>query len=172
MKNVRKVLVTLAFSEYAQGTLAFAAGFAECAGAELIVASVINERDVESVRTISAMGYNVDGEHYIENIKAERKQALEDIIAASGLSRERIRVAFVIGNPIDEILKMIVAESIDVVVMGPKGRTDLEHVLVGSVAEKVFRRSPATVISYRDEKVSQRYKGRLGKHLWKNDPKK
>jgi len=164
MKKVRKVLVALAFSEYAQGTFTFAADFAQCAGADLIVASVINERDVESVRTISAMGYEVDGEHYIANIKAERKQALEGILSASDLPRDRIRTVFVVGNPIDELLKLIVDESVDVVVMGPKGRTDLEHVLVGSVAEKIFRRSPATVISYRDEKVADRYMRRMGKH--------
>ena len=164
MKNVRKVLVALAFSEYAQGTFTFAADFAKCAGAELIVASVINERDVASVRTITAMGYEVDGEHYIENIKAERKQALESIVSASELPRDRIRTVFVVGNPIDELLKLILTEAVDVVVMGPKGRTDLEHVLVGSVAEKIFRRSPATVISYRDDKVAERYRGRMGRY--------
>ncbi|MCB2170669.1 MAG: universal stress protein [Deltaproteobacteria bacterium] len=156
MKNVRRVLVALAFSEYAKGTFSFAADFAQCANAELIVANVINERDVESVRTISAMGYEVDGEHYIQNIKAERTRALEDIISDSDFPPERIRTVFVVGNPMEALLKLIVAEGVDVVVMGPKGRTDLEHVLVGSVAEKVFRRSPATLISYRDETISKR----------------
>lgn len=165
MKHVRKVLVALAFSEYAEGAFEFAADFAHCTGAELIVVNVINERDVESVRTISAMGYQVDGEHYIESLKAERARLVEDIISASGRPRDRIRTVFAVGNPIDELLKLIVHESVDVVVMGPKGRTDLDHVLVGSVAEKIFRRSPATVISYRDGKVAERYKHRIEKHL-------
>jgi nucleotide-binding universal stress UspA family protein len=156
MKNVRKVLVALAFSEYAEGTFTFAADFANCTGAELIVASVINERDVNSVRTISAMGYEVDGEHYVKSIKAEREQILKDITSKSDLPRDRIRTIFAVGNPLDELLKLIVEEAVDVVVMGPKGRTDLEHVLVGSVAEKIFRRSPATIISYRDETISKR----------------
>ena len=42
---------------------------------------------------------------------------------------------------------------IDMIVMGVKGRTDLQHAFVGSVADKIFRRSPVTVISYRDEKT-------------------
>ena len=156
MKNVRKVLVALAFSEFAKGTFTFAADFAQCTNAELIVASVVNERDVESVRTISAMGYEVDGEHYVKSIKAEREQILKDITSSSDLPRDRIRTIFMVGNPLDELLKLIVEEEIDVVVMGPKGRTDLEHVLVGSVAEKIFRRSPATIISYRDETIAKR----------------
>lgn len=165
MKKVRKVLVALALSEYAKGAYEFAADFAQCTGAELIVANVINERDVESVRTISAMGYAVDGEHYIANVKAERARMLEAIMSASDRPRERTRTVLTMGNPMDEILKLIVAESVDVVVMGPKGRTDLEHVLVGSVAEKIFRRSPATVISYRGGKLAERYKHRIEKHL-------
>ncbi len=165
MKNVQKVLVALAFSEYAQGTFEFAADFAQCSNAELIVVSVINERDVESVRMISAMGYEVDGEHYVDSIKEERERILKDITASSDLPRERVRTVFLVGNPLDELLKLIVEEKVDGVVMGPKGRTDLEHVLVGSVAEKIFRRSPATVISYRDKTVAERYKKRIKRHL-------
>ena len=164
MKNVRKVLVALAFSDYAEGIFTFAADFADTTGAELIVASVVNERDVESVRTISAMGYEVDGEHYIENIKKEREQILQGITSNSDLPRDRIRTVFVVGNPLDELLNLIVEEDVDVVVMGSKGRTDLKHVLVGSVAEKIFRRSPATVISYRDEKIAKRLHKRFRQH--------
>ena len=165
MDNVQKVMVALAFSDYAEGIFKFAANIARCADAELIVASVLNARDVESVRTISAMGYDVDGEHYIQNIKDERRRILDEINASAVFPAERIRTIFLVGNPIFELLKLIVEEAVDVVVMGPKGRTDLEHVLVGSVAEKIFRRSPATVISYRGERVAARYAKRIKKHL-------
>jgi nucleotide-binding universal stress UspA family protein len=90
---------------------------------------------------------------------------LETIADQAHFPGLKIRAIFRVGNPIDELLKLIVEEAVDVVVMGPKGRTDLEHVLVGSVAEKIFRRSPATVISYRDETVAQRYRDRIKKQL-------
>jgi nucleotide-binding universal stress UspA family protein len=122
---------------------------------------VINSRDVDSVQTISAMGYEVDGGHYIQSIKDERRAMLDGIVSAAGYPREKVRLEFRVGSPIDELLKLIMAEEVDVVVMGPKGRTDIEHILVGSVAEKIFRRSPATIISYREEKVAERLKKRI-----------
>lgn len=163
MDDVKRVLVALALSEYADGIYKFAANIAKCADAELIVTTVLNIRDVESVQTISAMGYDVDGEHYVQNVEAERRRILESITAETDYPREKIRTIFMIGNPIDELLSLILEESVDVVVMGAKGRTDLEHVLVGSVAEKIFRRSPATVISYRDPKAAARYRDRIKK---------
>lgn len=165
MKTVKKVMVALAFSEYAQGTFNFAAQFAQSTDAELIVASVINSRDVESVQTISSMGYEVDGGHYIQGIKDERRRLLDTFIAEGGYSPEKVSSLFFVGNPIEELLRAILEEDVDVVVMGPKGHTDIEHILVGSVAEKIFRRSPATVISYREEKVAKRLKRRAERHL-------
>lgn len=161
MDDVKKVMAALAFSDYDSGTFGFAARLAQLAEAELIVTNVINSRDVASVETISAMGYEVDGERYVQSLKDERRRQLEDMIAAGPFPADKIRKIFRVGNPIDELLTVIVEENVDVVVMGSKGRTDLEHVLVGSVAEKIFRRSPATVISHRDEKVAERYRARI-----------
>lgn len=161
MSNTKKILVALAFSEYAKGTFTFAADLAGCMVGELIVASIINQRDVESVQTISAMGFDVDGEHYIQTVRSDRERLLEEIVSGVGYPMEKIRTIFRVGNPIDELLKIIVEEEVDIVVMGPKGRTDLENVFVGSVAEKIFRKSPATVISYRSPETYKKLKKRI-----------
>jgi nucleotide-binding universal stress UspA family protein len=52
-------------------------------------------------------------------------------------------------------------EKVDLVVMGIKGRTDLEYIFVGSVAEKLFQRSPVPIISYRDAKNAARLRSRI-----------
>lgn len=42
-----------------------------------------------------------------------------------------------------------------------RDRTDFLHTLTGSVAEKVFRRSPVTIVSLRDEKNAAYLRKRL-----------
>jgi len=161
MDAIKRILVAVVFNESTEGLLKYAAQIAEDLNAELIVASIINSRDVEAVGTIAAMGYDVDSEHYVSGIKEERQQALDQILGKISFPAEKIRAIFEIGHPTEELLKIAVKEKADLIIMGIKGRTDLEHVLVGSVAEKVFRRSPVPILSYRDEKNAER----LRKHI-------
>ena len=161
MKIIQKIMVALGFSPYARETFNYAARLALKLGADLVVVHVINSRDVAAVTTISGMGYDVDEEHYLENVKKERQKILDDIVKDSSFPPGRVRAIFKVGNPIDELIKIIVTEKVDMLVMGTKGRTDLEHLLVGSVAEKVFRRSPVPVVSYRDEKTAERMRKRI-----------
>ena len=51
------------------------------------------------------------------------------------------------GDPAMEILKTIETEDIDLVVMGTHGRKGLEHILMGSVAGNVVKRSPVPVMT-------------------------
>jgi nucleotide-binding universal stress UspA family protein len=161
MKDIETIMVALGFSQYAQETFDYAAKLAQNLGADLFIASVINVKDVEAVRKISAMGYDVDGEHYVQGIKDERKQQLKQILDKSPYRHDHIRIVFRIGHPVDELLKVIVQENVHMVVMGLKGRTGLEHVLVGSVAEKLFRKSPVPIVSYRDKKSAEKLRQRL-----------
>ncbi len=163
MEEIKKILVALSLTDMSKGKFFYVAKLATCLNADVVAVNIINSRDVEAVSQIVSMGYEVDGEHYIQGVKEEREKILQQIIEESSFPAERIRVIFKVGNPIDEILKIIVQEKIDMVVMGPKGRTDLEHIFIGSVAEKLFRRSPVTIVSYRDEKHTERMKILNGK---------
>jgi nucleotide-binding universal stress UspA family protein len=161
MAKMNKLLVAVASSPYTEGIFEYATQLATHLNADVVVASIINERDVSAVRRIADMGYEVDGEHYVGDIKKERRGKMKKMVSDCGFAPERISIFIRVGNPVDELLKIIVSEKIDMVVMGMKGRTDLEHAFVGSVAEKLFRRSPVAVVSYRDEKLA----GRLLKRI-------
>jgi nucleotide-binding universal stress UspA family protein len=162
MNPIKKIMAAVGFTEYTEGLLTYAARIAESLNAELIVVNIINVRDVEAVASIAAMGYEVDSDHYVSGIKEERRQALSGIMAKISYPADKMRAVFQVGHPVDELLKIAVRENVDLIVMGVKGRSDLEHVLVGSVAEKVFRRSPVPILSYRDEKSVVRLKRHIG----------
>lgn len=53
------------------------------------------------------------------------------------------------GIPYDEIIKKAVEIDAGLVVVGTHGRTGLDHVLFGSTAEKVVRKSPVPVMTIR-----------------------
>lgn len=53
------------------------------------------------------------------------------------------------GIPYDEIIKKGVEISADLIVVGTHGRTGLDHVLFGSTAEKVVRKSTIPVMTIR-----------------------
>lgn len=161
MTDFKKLMVAAAFGQYTESLFLFAASLAERLKADLLVVSIINERDVAAVRKIMDMGYEVDGEHYVSGIKAERQQILDTIIQKAGFPKKRIKTIFRVGNPVESILKIALEEEVDMVLMGLKGRTELEHALVGSVADKVFHRSPVTVVSFRDPASAQRLKARI-----------
>jgi nucleotide-binding universal stress UspA family protein len=57
------------------------------------------------------------------------------------------------GDPTTEILKTIETEDIDMVIMATHGRKGLEHVILGSVAENVVRKSPVPVMTVNPYKL-------------------
>jgi len=161
MSDIKKIMVALDFTSYSKSTFDYAVKIAKNLNAHLVVASVINSRDISAVEMVASMGYEVDSDHYVEGVKAERESMLKNFIEHSYIDREHIRTIFKVGNPTNELLKLIVTENVDMIVMGVKGRTDLEHIFIGSVAEKLFRRSPVPVLSHREEQNAERLREKI-----------
>ncbi len=162
MDAINKILVAVGFTGYTKGLLNYAVRIAESLGAELIVANIINVRDVEAIGTIATMGYEVDSKHYVSGIEEDRRQTLNRILEKISFPADKLHTVFKVGHPVEALLKIAINENADLMVMGIKGRSDLEHILMGSVAEKVFRRSPIPILSYRDEKNAARLKKHIG----------
>jgi len=57
-----------------------------------------------------------------------------------------VKHVFLEGDPAEEIIHYAVAADIDLIVMGTHGRTGLDRLLMGSVAEKVLRGAPCSVL--------------------------
>ena len=161
MKSVNKILVPVAFSEYSEGIFKYAIEMATALDAELLVINVINNRDIEAVERITSYGFNVDSSHYLAAIRSERETLLNAMLENCAFPQERMRFISKVGKPSTELLKFAVQEEVDIIIMGIKGKTEFSHAFTGSVAEKLFRRSPITIVSYRDEKNAERLKKRI-----------
>jgi nucleotide-binding universal stress UspA family protein len=165
---VKKILVPIAFSKYARGIIDYAAELASATGAELVVVNVINERDLQAVDKITSFGYKVDIEHYVDTIKKERKQLLNELLEHLTLPDDRVTYTFCLGEPTEELLSLVIDRQIDMVVMGVKSN-DISHIFTGSVAERMFRKCPVTIVSYRGGEVADRLRRRVLKHQGKKE---
>jgi len=79
----------------------------------------------------------------------QRDQALADLAAAGDRARASgVDTATSVrgGHPAREILAVVEEQAADLLVIGTHGRGGVEHLLLGSVAEKIMRKAPCPVL--------------------------
>lgn len=93
----------------------------------------------------------------------------EDVVALELASLERlvkkvlakdappIECRVEVGSPYETIIDA--AADVDSIVMATHGRTGLEHILIGSVAEKVVRHAPVPVLTIRPKNKGAKTRG-------------
>lgn len=151
---LKKILVPIAFSDYSESILDYAQRLAKPHGAKLLIVNVISEKSLEAVEKISSHGYKIDGDKYVATIQKERTALLEEIVEKLGMDDDAYDYRLLAGDPATELLRLILDEEIDLVVMGTKTR-ELRHIFTGSVAERLFRRCPVPILSYRGGDVAK-----------------
>lgn len=154
MIKLERILFATDFSEYADDARQYACELADRFHAELHALHVIE--DIYSY--VPDVGMGVAYPAFIENLPALREQQeleamkmLSEQIEASFEKDNRVVIATRFGAPFLEIIKYAREHFVDLIVMGTHGRTGLKHVLVGSVAENVVRKSYCPVMTIRHE---------------------
>jgi nucleotide-binding universal stress UspA family protein len=121
--------------------------------AGLIVANVINQREVETIRAAISLSDTIKQtiylDEFISKTKESRLQQIQNLIEDASCSHLVIKKLVRVGVPHQELIQAVKEENIDLVIMGTKGRTNLPGVLLGSTAEKMFRHCSVPLLRIR-----------------------
>ncbi|MBU0973519.1 MAG: universal stress protein [Proteobacteria bacterium] len=151
-KRIKKILVAVDFSSYSDAALAYAFEISQVLNSQIVAINIINQKEIDCVETaVNAChpGSFVLAKHLSEEM-GRRKLKLSALIKrCPGLEKMSVKILIGYGIPSVEILEAVDYEQADLLVFGPKGRTNLRGFLFGGVAEKLFRHCPVPVMSLR-----------------------
>lgn len=147
MQPIKKIAVPIDFSSFSKAAVSYAAVLAKLSNATMVLVNVIDQRSLDRFRRLSGGSGAFNGECFEKERTAERTRRLLSI--ASEIEQQGIQVEThaLVDVPFRGILKCVAQSKSDFLVMATKGRTNTADVLVGSCAEKLFRRSPVPVLS-------------------------
>lgn len=142
----RHILVGYDGSPPATAALLHAVELALRCGADLSVAAVA--RVPEYAATVD----EVNGA--LEDARRYFQAALD---RAAALARERGVAAathVLAGHPADALIRFAQQHRVDLIVVGPRGLTPVQRLLLGSVSAALVRHAPCSVLVYRAEPAS------------------
>ncbi|SFB09928.1 universal stress protein [Algoriphagus aquimarinus] len=145
-----KVLVPFDFSEQAQNALDLSANLSnKFDSVEITVLHVIEVPSTAGMGTMGGGEMIPDYENQIFFIELmdRRKAQFKELERKHAGNNYAFKTKIVLGNAFQSISSAIVEEDPDLVVMGSKGSSGMEEVLIGSNTEKVVRSSHCPVLT-------------------------
>ncbi len=143
--RIQKVLCPVDFSETSDLALKYAIGLAR-----------VYSADLDVLHVVAPPVTSLPGEHFLGDFVQADMEALAtacrervDRLLAETPCAEKVAVTpmVVCGVPYLEILRVAAEDQADLLVMGTHGRSGIEHLLIGSVAERVVRKAPCPVLT-------------------------
>ncbi len=140
--NIERILLATDGSTRAEGAEAYACKLAESWGTTLTVVSVLE----------FAPGLDPESPVCRLYLAELMTQATGDLARLKARAADRgiaVRTRIETGIPSEQVLAAAAAEDADLIIMGTAGKTGLEHVLLGSTAERIIRTAPCPVLAVR-----------------------
>jgi nucleotide-binding universal stress UspA family protein len=143
MLQLHNILVPTDFSEHAVRALAHAQALAASYRARLELLHVLEEPTFPAFYNLGAAAYGPP-----PALEEKAHTALEKLITEVGTPNVEQGFGCHVkqGHAAEEITLFAAEFDVDLIVMASHGLTGLEHLLLGSVAEKVVRSAPCPIL--------------------------
>lgn len=149
---IRSILVPVDFSQSSRAALDYAAALADQMKARVDVlyvhepAGYLGSASLVAIPQVPAPAWD-----------ETRREIVRELDGFIGANRSQVRnVSIEPGNPSDVIPEIAKKGHADLIVMGTHGRSGLNRLVVGSVAESVMRKAPMPVLTVRMPKREAR----------------
>lgn len=137
----QKILVPTDFSACADSAVHAAAALHQKSGAEILLLHVTEP---------AYQGLRVQTNDLHAQMRHEAENRLKKLAAEVFPNATNARVLVKDGRPADVICQTATTEKADAIIIPTHGHSGLKHALLGSVAEKVVRHAPCSVLVVRD----------------------
>ncbi|MDA1016436.1 MAG: universal stress protein [Planctomycetota bacterium] len=140
----KRILAATDFGQHSENALNYAVEFANRFGAELHVLHVVSDPAVSHPEIGLSM---LPLSEFREEIEAGGQRQLDEVNVSESHPDVLVRKVLRMGSTLAGIVDYAKEADIDLIVLGTHGRNALSQVLIGSVAEKVVRHAPCSVLS-------------------------
>ena len=144
--QIRRVLLATDLTKASEVATDWAFALAERHGADLLVVSVIDPRELRQESQRTGMRW--------DQVRDRRQIAAQGLVVRGRPAG--VNVAFLVwtGDPGESIVSAAEAEAADLIVVGTHGRGKIGRLFLGSVSEYVMRNAPCPVLVARQERGS------------------
>ena len=143
----KRILVPTDFSSASHSALEYAIDLATRYGAAL---DVLHVTDEPGYVTTYPDGYFAG----LPELREQMREDAERQLAATARTCSAANVPFtthlITGRPATTIVQQAAEQDADLIVMGTHGRSGFEHLILGSVAERVIRSAQCPVLTVRE----------------------
>jgi nucleotide-binding universal stress UspA family protein len=156
---MKKILVPTDFSKTSIIALETAFEIAKKANADVYVLHVVEEATPDS--------YLISGEWQKDNwddrlftfkLLEKAKKQLEKLVQEPRFSAVKLVGELRLGNPFHGMNAIIAEQKVDLVVMGTRGQTNLESMVIGTNTERIVRHSRCPVLTVHKKPASTDFK--------------
>jgi nucleotide-binding universal stress UspA family protein len=144
MLELRRILCPIDFSEFSVRAYRHALSLAEHYRAKLVVQHIVELWQHPSVGFVASAGLY---EEFSQALREKAEEQLQELVKNHTYDETQPECVVQQGIASDSILAFAEAQKTDLIVLGTHGRRGFDHLMLGSVTERVLRRASRPVLA-------------------------
>ena len=151
MENIKRILVVSRMTPQCRSAIKWGIFLGKKHDAELTVLHLVsNPGDIKAINVPGVIFKEDDIKNY-KNIQREAKEELDKIIRQETKGGFPIKDLIREGEPVQEIVKVVKEEKIDLIITLAHEEGRLEHALFGGDNDNMIRKMPCSILLVKDE---------------------